>query len=75
MKAVIGLLLIFLGGAIDYLVIIGKLPPPGGITPPPASPSLPTAKSTSNSFAATTGQGSTSGTQNTYNPPAVRGAF
>jgi hypothetical protein len=74
MKAVVGLLLIFLGGAIDYLVITGKLPPQGGITPPPSTQSnLPTASSTSSGFAATTGQGNTSGNTGTYNPPPVGG--
>jgi hypothetical protein len=75
MKAVVGLLLIFLGGAIDYFVITGKLPPQGGIVPPATSaPPLPTASSTSSGFAATTGQGNTSGNSSTYLPPPVRGA-
>jgi hypothetical protein len=74
MKAVIGLLLIFAGGVIDYFVIIGKLPPSGSVTPPPTGPNLPTVSSASNSFAVTTGQGSTSGNTGTYNPPPVKGA-
>lgn len=76
MKAVVGLLLIFLGGAIDYFVITGKLPPQGGITPPTSgsTPPLPTASSTSSGFAATTGQGNTSGNTSTYSPPPVRGS-
>jgi hypothetical protein len=76
MKAVVGLLLIFLGGVIDYFVITGKLPPQGGITPPTtsgATPPLPTASSTSSGFAATTGQGNTSGSTGTYNPPPIGG--
>ena len=61
MKAVIGILLIFAGFAIDYFVVTGKLPPQGGITPPSGTPPLPTASSVSNTFSATTGQGTTSG--------------
>ena len=74
MKAVIGLLLIFAGGAIDYFVIIGKLPPSVSSAPPPTGPILPTVSSTSNSFSATTGQGSLNGNNGTYNPPPVKGA-
>lgn len=77
MKAVIGILLIGAGFFIDYLVLTNKLPPTGGITPPTSSGSgsgLPTASNTSSSFAATSGQGSTS-FQQQQATQKVRGAF
>ena len=74
MKAVIGILLIFTGFAIDYFVVTGKLPPQGGVTPPTSgAPPLPTAASTSSGFAATTGQGNTNGTYGSYAPPMAGG--
>lgn len=76
MKAVVGILVIFVGFFIEYSVFTGKLPPPGGIQPPTQSSSsdnLPTAQSTSSGFSGTTGQGSTSGNMPVYNPPPVAG--
>lgn len=74
MKAVIGILLIFTGFAIDYLVLTNKLPPTGGIQPPVSNSSssgLPTTSNTSNNFAATSGQGSSS-TLPVYTAPGTR---
>lgn len=74
MKAVIGILVIFVGFFIEYSVFTGKLPPQGGIQPPASSSdNLPTAQSTSSGFSGTTGQGQTSGNIPVYNPPPVSG--
>lgn len=76
MKAVVGILVIFVGFFIEYSVFTGKLPPSGGIQPPAtqsSSDTLPTTSSTSSGFSATTGQGSTSGNMSVYNPPPVAG--
>ncbi|MDE2591100.1 MAG: hypothetical protein KGL95_15690 [Patescibacteria group bacterium] len=74
MKAVIGILVIFVGFFIEYSVFTGKLPPQGGIQPPiSSSNNLPTAQSTSSGFSGTTGQGQTSGNIPVYNPPPVAG--
>lgn len=59
MKAMIGLLLIFAGFAIDYFVITGKLPPQGqpAVASGDFGNSLPTTANTSGNFSATTRQG------------------
>lgn len=74
MKAVIGILVIFTGFFIEYNVFTGKIAQ--GTLQPPATSStagLPTTTNTSSSFSATTGQGSTSGTYGTYQPPTAGG--
>ena len=73
MKAVVGILVIFIGFFIEYSVFTGKIGQ-GGITPPISAPPLPTAQSTSSDFQATTGQGTSSG-YGTYQPPPVAGGY
>lgn len=73
MKAVIGILVIFVGFFIEYNVFTGKIAQ-GTLQPPASStPTLPTATNTSSSFSGTTGQGSTNGTYGTYQPPSAGG--
>lgn len=72
MKAVIGILVIFVGFFIEYSVFTGKFAQ--GITPPAnGNTGLPTAQNTSSSFSGTTGQGTTVGTYSGYQPPPVGG--
>lgn len=84
MKAVVGLLLIFTGFAIDYLVIVNKLPTQQEVSNVQSGATdLPTVSGTSTNFAASTGQGrqTTAGTQGStgtsvnYNGPRVGGPF